>query len=231
MNLGLLWGMILGTLVLSSHSVAAKKVNIMFVTAAQPGVKGNASSIAPAISELMKTVGDIYRPAGIEFVVQQRLLAFERDIFTAGAKGDEATWKNDIVAHSKKISQVISGRRDTSLTGVIKVYLVNYHPYPDVLGITIRGNHDPTLAAFGFVCAINLNPVIPSAMKKTMQSTGNTLAHELGHALLDDGGHPNFLKGGKSNFKNLMAGGQYRTGKTLTKEQIEKMHASSFARD
>ena len=31
MNLGLLWGMILGTLVLSSHSVAAKKVNIMFV--------------------------------------------------------------------------------------------------------------------------------------------------------------------------------------------------------
>ena len=98
----------------------------------------------------------------------------------------------------------------------VDVYYLAHFYSSDVRGVTVRPNGQPE----GYR---GRPPVRPVVVLNALQADTTTLAHELGHALLDDGKH-------EKDSGNLMAAGADRKGADLSESQVIKIKKSQYVK-
>jgi hypothetical protein len=118
--------------------------------------------------------------------------------------------------YESQSAMLASNSNFTQERDCIDVYYMPAFYSDDVRGVTIRPTSQPE-----WYCG--RPPIRPIVILNAIQDSSDTLAHELGHALLDDGTHP-------ADTKNLMAAGSVRTGVELTSDQINKIKNSPFVK-
>lgn len=111
---------------------------------------------------------------------------------------------------------LVSASNFTQERDCIDVYYMPAFYSDDVRGLTIRPSSQPEWYR-------GRPPIRPVIILNSKQDSHDTLAHELGHALLDDGAHV-------QDTGNLMAAGGVRTGTALTATQITKIKQSAFVK-
>lgn len=213
----------------------AYKVEVFEVNVSGPEAKYKIDRAA-----FMKDVADIYKPAGITFDVvggmgvtlaevipdatvrAEAVASHWTALHKEPAEKDIAAWEQALVAYSLHVA---TGR------DVVKIFYMPGHPYADVRGVTIRADKYPALRGHGPIVVINTGFVAPATLAAQFRHRpGQTLAHELGHALLNDGTHPSAFYKPTGGAKNLMVEGSQRTAHDLNADQITKLHAGAYTK-
>lgn len=118
--------------------------------------------------------------------------------------------------YESQLSLLANNCNFTQERDCIDVYYLNHFYSGDVRGVTVRPGGQPE----GYRGRAPIRPII---VLNAVQVDEETLAHELGHALLDSGDHHN-------DNNNLMSAGANRTGSNLGNEQREVISASRYVR-
>lgn len=162
---------------------------------------------AKADSDLhIRTANDIYRSHGIAFEIRHN------DTIPDAKIVNPLNGK----FYESQLGLLASNSNFTQEKDCVDVYYLADFYSADVKGVTVRPNGQPE----GYS---GRPPVRPVIVLNAVQSDPSTLAHELGHALLDDGSHD-------PNRENLMAAGAARTGNTLTADQVNRIRSSPYVK-
>jgi hypothetical protein len=118
--------------------------------------------------------------------------------------------------YESQLGLLASNSNLTQEKDCVDVYYLAHFYSEDVRGVTVRPNGQPE----GYR---GRPPVRPVVVLNALQADVTTLAHELGHALLDDGKH-------EGDGANLMAAGASRTGADLSGSQVTKIKQSQYVK-
>jgi hypothetical protein len=129
---------------------------------------------------------------------------------------DYTNMKGPKVFYESNLGDLVAASNLTCETDCIDVYYVRAFYSKDVCGVTVRPKGQPE----GYK---GLPPIRPVIVLNAAMAGGQTLAHELGHALLDSGAH-------EASPDNLMCAGGNRKGGALTDDQIKKIKGSQYVR-
>lgn len=150
----------------------------------------------------IRRANDIYRTHGITFQVRHKDTIPDQKIVNP-ANGKFYESQLELLSSNSNLTQ----EKDC-----VDVYYMGDFYSSDVRGVTVRPNGQPE----GYR---GRPPIRPVVILNAVQADIATLAHELGHALLDDGSHD-------PDSENLMAAGAARTGTSLTGPQVQKIRNS-----
>jgi len=154
----------------------------------------------------IKKANDIYRDHGIAIEVQHK------DNIPDAKIVNPMNGK----FYESQLGMLASNSNLTQEKDCVDVYYLASFYSEDVRGVTVRPNGQPE----GYTGRPPIRPVI---VLNAIQTDPSTLAHELGHALLDDGSHV-------PDSANLMSAGGTRTGTTLTPDQVSKIKGSPYVK-
>lgn len=154
----------------------------------------------------IRTANGIYRDHGIAFEVRQQSKVEDTKIVNP----------KDGKFYESKLGDLAEKTNAKKEQDCVDVYYLAQFYSKDVRGVTVRPNGQPE----GYC---GRPPNRPLIVLNTVQADASTLAHELGHVLLDDGKH-------ESDSANLMAAGAARTGNGLTTAQVNKIKSSKYVK-
>lgn len=118
--------------------------------------------------------------------------------------------------YESQLGLLASNTNLTQERDCIDIYYMNKFYSADVRGVTVRPDGQPE----GYR---GRPPIRPFILINCSNTSDSTLAHELGHALLDDGGHVD-------SSDNLMASGAVRSGNAISQAQVQKILASPYVK-
>ena len=118
--------------------------------------------------------------------------------------------------YESQLGLLASNSNLTQEKDCVDVYYLAHFYSEDVRGVTVRPEGQPE----GYR---GRPPIRPVVVLNAVQADVTTLAHELGHALLNNGDH-------EADGGNLMAAGGNRTGNALSHDQVATILASQYVR-